>query len=82
MSDLVGALAEVRNLYPRTDAAAHYIGGAGETPQRSANAAREQDRQDHHDAGGDQEHAHNDPALGFDRRFDLAALSREQQHAG
>ena len=51
VSDLVAPVAEIGDLDPRPDAAAHQLRAFGEAAHRSGDGSREQERQHHHDAG-------------------------------
>ena len=54
---------------------------AASRAHRAGDGAREQDREQHGDAGGDQEHAHDRHALGLHDGVDVAGFGGEQQAA-
>ena len=81
MPDLVAPPGEVGNLHARPDAPSNDLGAFGEASHRPGNGAGEQERQHHHDAGGDQEYLEDREPLGGDHVVDVGPLRREHQRA-
>ena len=82
MADFVRALGEVRDLGAVLVAVAHALRAVRELAHRPGDRAGQQQRQHEHHGGRDQEHAHDREALGLHYGVDVAALRRQQQHAG